>query len=277
MANWPEIDFSQSTEDIRKQFEKALKEIQSALRSFLLSDATRKDLLATEKEIRLILSDMEKYIDEWSSEAAESSVTQALVASLLMLGLAETVEEAREQTKLTRKQTALLDYAVESLRTDLKAVTANLERQTRSVIRRSYTDSMKRTSTQSQTEISRAAKQMLADADIAIVDKAGRRWKTSNFIDVITKTRLMETYRDIVALEGIANGNGHGYINYNKSTTDRCKDFHFKIVKLAPDIESPYPYFRDLPHLGHPQCRHYPIIITNFDDVPTQVKRANNL
>lgn len=277
MANIPEIDFTQSTEDVRKQFEKALKQIQSALRAFLLTDATRQDLLAAEKDIRNILSDTDKYIDEWSSEAAESSVEEAIVASLLMLGIASTVEEALEQTKLTRKQTALLDYAVESLQTDLKAVTANLERQTRTVIRKSYTDSIKRTSTQSQTEISRAAKQMLADADIAIVDKAGRRWKATTYTDMLANTRLMESYREAVATEGITRGNGHAYISFNPKTTDPCKDHQYKIVKLAPDIDSPYPYYRDLNHIWHPNCRHYLIPITSFEDLPARVRSKNGL
>lgn len=277
MPNIPEIDFTQSTENIRKQFEKALKQIQSALRSFLLTEATRQDLLAAEKEIKRILSDTDKYIDEWSYEAAESSVEEAIVASLLMLGIASTVEEALEQTKLTRKQTALLDYAVESLQADLKAVTANLERQTRTVIRKSYTDSIKRTATQSQTEISRAAKQMLADADIAIVDKAGRRWKTTTYIDMLANTRLMDSYREAVATDGVTRGNGHAYISFNPKTTDPCKDHQYKIVKLAPDIESPYPYYRDLNHIWHPNCRHYLIPITSFDDLPARVRAKNGL
>lgn len=277
MANIPDINFSQSAENIRKQFEKALKQIQSALRAYLLTEATRKDLLAAEKEITRILSDTDKYIEEWSYEAAESSVEEAIVATLLTLGLAKTVEEALEQTKLSRKQTALLDYAVESLRTDLRAVTANLERQSRTVIRKSYTDSILRTTTQSKTEISRTAKQMLADADIAIIDKAGRRWKTSTYTEMLANTRLMETYREAAALEGIARGNGLAYVSYNPKTTDACKDHQYQIVKLGPDIDSPYPYYRDLKHIWHPNCRHYLIPFKSFEDLPAKVRSRNGI
>ena len=269
----PEIDYSQSLADIRQQFEDALADIQAALKSFLLTDAKRQDLIEAERIINDILSDLEKGIDKWADETGPSVVEESVLATLLLLGLVALAEDIT----LSAQQQALAEYTVEALKTDLKSVTANLQRQTRTVIRKTYTESIRRTRTQTRTEIRTAAKQMLDDADIAIIDKAGRRWRTSHYIDVVTNTHLMNAYREAAAIEGITNGNGHGYINYNKTTTDQCKDFHYKIVKLAPDIESSYPYFRDLPHLGHPNCRHFPIPIRNFDDVPAQVRQVNNL
>ena len=70
---------------------------------------------------------------------------------------------------------------------------------------------------------------------------------------------------------------GHAYVSYNSKTTDRCKDFHYSIVKLAPDIDSKYPYYRDLPHLFHVNCRHYLIPIKNLNDLPANVRSKNGL
>lgn len=264
----PEIDYSQSLADIRKQFEDALVEIQAALKSFLLTDAKRQDLLEAERAINDILSDLEQGIDKWADETGSSVVEESIVATLLLLGLVALAESFT----LTTEQESIVEYTVEALKTDLKSVTTNLQRQSRTVLRRAYTDSIKQTTRQSQP-----VRQLLNDADVAIIDKAGRRWRTSHYIDMLTRTLLAEAEREAAAVTGLSDGNGHAYISYNSSTTDACKDYQYSLVKLAPDINSPYPYYRDLPHIFHPCCRHRLIPISSFDNLPTQVRRKNNL
>lgn len=264
----PEIDYSQSLADIRKQFEDALAEIQAALKSFLLTDAKRQDLLEAERAINDILSDLEQGIDKWADETGPSVVEESIVATLVLLGLVALAESFM----LTTEQESIVEYTVESLKTDLKSVTTNLQRQSRTVLRRAYTDSIKQTTRQD-----RKVRDVLNDADVAIIDKAGRRWRTSHYIDMLTRTILAEAEREAAAVTGLSDGNGHAYISYNATTTDACKDHQYKLVKLAPDINSPYPYYRDLPHIFHPCCRHRIIPISSFDNLPTQVRRKNNL
>lgn len=266
------IDLSQPVEEIRKQFERALADIQQTLRNFLTSDAQRADLLAAEREIFRRLSDIDSYIEENSESLILEVATAAIIASYVMLSLDKPKANA---IKFSTREKALIDYAVDSLQTDLKAVTANLNRQARTVLRRAYMDELKRTSARSQRGLSREVKRMLDDADIAIIDKAGRKWRTSHYVEVVTNTRLMETYRETTAIESIERGTGHAYISYNPKTTDQCKEYHYKIVKVAPDIDSPYPYYRDLPHLFHVNCRHYLVNFNSFENLPTRIKTAN--
>lgn len=270
----PAIDLSQPVEDIRKQFERALSDIRAELRTFLMSDTTRVDMIATEKRIVAILSDIEKYIDENTETLVTEVAAAAIIASTLMLGLKVPTADA---VKFTRREKALVDYAVDSLQTDLRAVTANLTRQARSVLRKSYMDEIKRTSERSSRGLSRDVKRMLDGADIAIIDKAGRKWKTSHYVETITNTRLMEAYRETSAIEALEKGVGHAYISYNPKTTDACKQHQYKIVKVAPDIESPYPYYRDLDHIWHPNCRHYLVVFSNFANLPARVKVVNGI
>lgn len=269
----PAIDLSQPVDDIRKQFEKALEDIRIALQTFLMSDAKRSDMLEAEREITNILSDIDKYIEENAETYVTEVATAAIVASFIMLGLDTPVDAI----KFSRREKALVDYVVDSLQTDLYAVTANLKRQTRTVLRRAYVDSIKRSTKRPRYGLSKEVKRMLDDADIAIIDKAGRRWRTSHFVDVVTNTKLMEAYRETTSIEAIERGTGHAYINYNPKTTDQCKSYHYKIVKVSPDIDSPYPYYKDLEHIFHINCRHYLINFSSFENLPSRVKSANNL
>ena len=263
-----DFDFDESVSDLIERFEAALAKIQKALQTFLLTDAQRKDMLKAEKEIIDILSDIGKNIDKWADETGSSVVEESILATLLLLGLVTLAESYT----LTAEQEAIVEYTVESIKTDLKSVTSNLQRQSRTVLRRAYTDSIKQTTKQSQP-----VRQLLNDADVAIIDKAGRRWKTSHYIDMLTRTKLAEAEREAAAVTGLSAGNGHAYISYNATTTDACKDYHYKLVKLAPDINSPYPYYRDLPHIFHPCCRHRLIPISSFDNLPGEVRQDNSL
>src|SRR5690554_204313 len=269
----PAIDLSQPVDDIRKQFEKALEDIRIALQTFLMSDAKRADMLEAEREITRILSDIDKYIEENAETYVTEVATAAIVASFIMLGLDTPVDAI----KFSRREKALVDYVVDSLQTDLYAVTANLKRQTRTVLRRAYVDSIKRSTKRPRYGLSKEVKRMLDDADIAVVDKASRKWRTSHYVDVVTNTKLMEAYRETTAIEAIERGTGHAYFNYNPKTTDQCKSYQYKIVKVAPDIDSPYPYYKDLEHIGHPDCRHFLIAFSSFENLPSRVKQANGL
>lgn len=264
-----DFDFDESVSDLIERFEAALAKIQKALQAFLLTDAQRKDMLKAEKEIIDILSDIETYIDKWAETSVTEVSEEAKVAVLTTFGL----RTIAKKLDWTRNQMAMRTFIIESIQTDMRQVTTSLSRQSRTVLRRTYSETLRQTTRQA----SRQARQLINEADVAIVDKAGRRWKTSTYVDMLARTKLMEAYRETAVLEGIASGNGHAYISYNPKTTDRCRDFQYKIVKLATDIESPYPYYKDLPHLGHPCCRHHFLPLKNFDDLPDEVRRANGL
>lgn len=270
----PEIDLSQPVADIRKQFERALADIRAELQTFLMSGAKRADMIASEKRIVVILSDIDKYVEENAETLVTEVAVAAIIASALMLGIDAPVADA---IKFTRREKALVDYAIDSLQTDLHAVTANLSRQSRSVLRKAYMDEIKRTSERSKRGLSREVKRMLDDADVAIIDKTGRRWRTSHYVETVTNTRLMEAYRETSAIEAIEKGVGHGYVSYNPKTTDACVQHQYKIVKVSPDIDSTYPYYRDLPHIFHVNCRHHLVVFSDFDRLPSRVKAANGL
>lgn len=270
----PAIDLSQPLEDIRKQYEKALADIRATLQTFLMSDVKRADLLEAEREIQRILADLDDYVAENTPSYIEEIAIAAVIASAIMLGRDKPDKTAY---KFTRREKAVVDYAVDSLRTDLAAVTANLTRQSRSVLRKAYMDEIKRTSERSKYGLSREVKQMLDEADIAIIDKAGRKWRSSHYVETVTNTKLMEAYRETEAVNAIERGTGHAYISYNPKTTDACRKHQYKIVKVAPDIDSPYPYYRDLDHIWHPNCRHYIVNFSSFENLPSRVKAANGL
>ena len=182
-----DFDFDESVSELIERFEAALAKIQKALQTFLLTDAQRKDMLKAEKEIIDILSDLETYIDEWAEEAVTEVSEEAKIAVLSTFGLRIIANELN----WTRNQTAMRTFIIESVQTDRRQVTTSLSRQSRTVLRRVYSDSLRQTTRQA----SRQARQLVDEADVAIVDAAGRKWKVKTYTDMLARTKLMEAYR----------------------------------------------------------------------------------
>lgn len=114
---------------------------------------------------------------------------------------------------------------------------------------------------------------------IAIVDKAGRRWKLDNYVRMVTKTKAQE-----VVVSGIKDyvqeHNGHGdlaRIPFNPLTNDPCLPFQGLIISMTgatPGYRT-YDEIRATGHIFHPNCRHTPIPYWSFDDIPENVKEKH--
>ena len=239
-------DFTDDVDELIKRFEQALRDIQAELRALSTTNMQRKELLEAQRVIRNRLSDITKYTEEWSETRVEEAILGAIIAAKLAMGLAVIADEL-----FSSKQRQFVTLSTDALISDITAVTQSIERQTNVAIRKMQVEAMR------STELTRSAVNDIIDGtDIAIIDRAGRRWKTQTYLDVLANTSLMNAYRDAAVLEGLTSGNGLGQITSHPKTRDACLNHQGKIVKLSPDVPGDYPYYRDLSHIWHPSCRH---------------------
>lgn len=239
-------DFTDDVAELIKRFEQALRDIQAELRALSTTKMQRKELLEAQRVIRSRLSDITKYTEEWSESRVVEAITGAIIAAKLAMGLAVIADDL-----LSTKQRSFITLSTEALVSDIHAVTQSIERQTNVAIRKMQVEAMR------SAELTRSAVNDIIDGtDIAIIDRAGRRWKTQTYLDMLANTSLMNAYRDAAVLEGLTNGNGLGQITSHPKTRDACLNHQGKIVKLSPDVPGDYPYYRDLSHIWHPSCRH---------------------
>lgn len=109
---------------------------------------------------------------------------------------------------------------------------------------------------------------------IAIVDKAGRRWKLDNYVRMVTRTKAQE-----VVVSGIKDyvveHDGHGdlaRIPFNPLTNDPCLPFQGLIISMTGATHGyrTYDDLRATGHIFHPNCRHTPIPYWSLDDIPEE-------
>lgn len=257
----PQPNYDYDVRQLVKAYESALKDVQSELKGLMLTDFKRAQVVATEKEIQRILSDISKYGDEWATVAMTDSAREGIASTLYTLGLAKTMDEALKMAKFNQINRRLVNAAIADTQADLLAVTQNVDRQAKLAIRRATAEALRATLTRGDNATSQIAKnirdQITAATDVAIIDARGRRWKLSDYTDMLASTKMMHAHREAAMTEALARGSLYGRISRH-GATDACAKYEGKIVKLTPDADGDYPYINDIPRreLFHPRCRH---------------------
>jgi hypothetical protein len=107
---------------------------------------------------------------------------------------------------------------------------------------------------------------------IAIVDKAGRRWKVNTYVDMVVQTKAHQVY-----VQGIKDfSSSHGgkgdlaRIPHNPLTKDACLKHEGKIISMtgATAGYETYDYLQSTGDIFHPRCRHAPIPYWDEDSIP---------
>lgn len=261
MREAPQPNYDYDVKKVVKAYERALKDVQQELNDLFLTDFERAQLIATERNVRNILSDMTKYSDEWASVAVSKSATEGIASTIYSLGLAPTYEEALKIARFNAVNKRLVAAAIADTQADLLAVTQNIERQAKLAIRKATAEAMRHTLARGNNatqDIAKEIRQRIIQAtDAAIIDAKGNRWKVGNYADVVARTNMMNAHREASINEALSEGSLYGRISRH-GATDACRQYEGKIVKLVADADGDYPYIDDIPRskLFHPRCKH---------------------
>lgn len=261
MPQAPEPTFERDIKRLTKAYEGALKDVQAELNSLFLTDFKRAQIIASEKQIKAILSDIRTYGDEWSEQTMTHAAREGVAATIYALGATDTIAEARKLAQFNQANRRLIDASIADTQADLLAVTQNVERQAKIAIRKAVADATRYKLTQGSNatqEISREIrKRIVAATDVAIIDARGRRWKVATYADMIARTKALEAHREASINEALSEGSLYGRISRH-GATDLCRNWESKIIKLSPDAPGNYPYVGDLPRseIFHVNCRH---------------------
>lgn len=122
--------------------------------------------------------------------------------------------------------------------------------------------------------------QTITENMIAIVDKGGRQWKVSDYVDMVTRTKAQQVY--IEGLQDFANENGGNgdlaRIPVNPTTNDPCLYYEGMIISMTGATAGyrTYDELRATGHIFHPRCRHTPKPYWTVNDIPDPVLREHD-
>lgn len=262
MREAPQPNYDYDVKKVVKAYERALKDVQQELNDLFLTDFERAQLIATERNVRSILSDMTKYSDEWASVAVAKSATKGVASTIYSLGLAPTYEEALKIARFNAVNKRLVAAAIADTQADLLAVTQNIERQAKLAIRKATAEAMRHTLTRGNNatqDIAREIRQRIVQAtDAAIIDARGNRWKVGNYADVVARTNMMNAHREASINEALSEESYYARIS-SHGAKDACRFHEGRIIKLIDDAPGDYLTYNEVRTSGqiwHPRCKH---------------------
>ncbi|WP_232696169.1 phage minor capsid protein [Brevibacillus daliensis] len=265
MREIPSPNYDREVSVLVRAYERALRDIRSELNTLFLTDFERAQILAVEANILEILRQLDGSSTKWIAETMPGFVRNGAADAIYTLGLAKTVEEARNIVQFNRLNRTFVETIIADTQTDLLAVTTNVRRRTKNairevageVMRRNYASGINAPQTLSR-EVEREFRKKLGDAaDNAIIDAAGRKWKVGTYTDMLVQTKAMTAHRDGTVNEALGREVYYGVISRHGALDD-CGKYEGKIVKLVPEAPGDYPYLYTLPRreIFHPHCKH---------------------
>jgi len=241
-------------ETLVKAYKDAVKRIRAELLSMDLTDMSRAVTDAALREVAEILANLNEEAAEWVAEHIPEVARQSVAETIVAVGAAESIAEARKIMTLSRMNQTYVNAVVADTQADLLAVTQNIDRRVRSTVRKVTADSMRANmsagingrKTISRDILSNMRAELGKAVETGIVDAAGRRWKPEVYVDMVVRTKTAATARDVRINEAISRGVMYGRIS-SHGATDACRKYEGTIVKLTPDADGDYPYIGDLP------------------------------
>jgi hypothetical protein len=267
-------------------YREALQKVSNELNRIDLTNFERANLIVVQKEIADVLAELDIRTSAWVASMIPKAAEDGIIASIIALGVAETVEEARTIVILNRLNRDFIKTAIADTQDDLLQVTQNVSRKVRTTIRQVTAEAMRANLSQGinttdsiKRDILRDLRQRLGESlNTGIIDAAGRRWKPEVYVETVTQTKLAQTQRESAINDALGRNAYYGIIS-SHGASDLCRNWEGRIVKLTPDAEGDYPYYGALPNreIFHPRCKHVVSPVRRPDRLPESIRQRNNI
>lgn len=280
--NIPLTDYDKDIEKLINEYKKAVVKISNELERIDVSDLSRAHSMAVLSEVGNILVELDASTKVWIEEYFPLVILEGAASAMVALELVGSMEEAKKVVKFNKFNKELVEIMVADTQTDLLAVTQNVNKKVRIAVRQVFSESLRSNyaaGINGRRTINRETlmglRKTLGDAvNTGIIDSAGRRWKPEDYVDMITRTKMMNAYNEAHTNEAVSRNAFHGVIS-SHGATDACRYHEGRIVKLTPEAPGDYPTIDELKASGqifHPRCKHSFSAIRSVDLLPESVK-----
>lgn len=268
----PRPNYDRDVNKIIAEYRKALRSIQAEMALTLSSDKIRRSMLTSfEKQLTNIIGELESEVLTLSSDLIHKTATDGVAQTMYGLGYAKTLNEAKKYVRFGTLNKPLIEAVISDTQTDLLAVTDNISRHTRRTMRNAIGTAMREQYASGGgrgRDVAKAVMDELAkESNIAIIDAAGRKWKTETYVKMAVQTNAMNAHREASINSGLEEGAYYGVIS-SHGAIDACANYEGKVVAMAPQYATDeIPYVEDLPRssIFHPFCKHIVTSVFNPD------------
>jgi hypothetical protein len=265
MPNEP--DFDKEIAKLTALYDKSIGDIRRVLDNIDLSRFTPRQQAAILRQVHDILAQLNDDSSKWISIHMADAAIAGAVLAIISLGDEATKKAALAAIKSKKVSDELLKAAMSDTQSDLLAVTQNVDRKVRSAVRQTYGEVLRGNlsrgvngrRTMNADAITRLRQRLGDSLNSGIIDKSGRRWKPSVYVDMATRTKMLRLTMEAMQTEALSRDAQCGIIS-SHGAKDRCGPWEGRIVKLTADAPGDYPLLDDLYGgsygIFHPNCKH---------------------
>ncbi len=110
----------------------------------------------------------------------------------------------------------------------------------------------------------------IKDCDVAIIDKAKRKWKLKTYSSMVTRTKMNDAYISAIREEALHDGSDLAIISTKPDTADECKNYEGMVISLN-GLTAGYLTYEEIKKSKacfHPNCGHFVRPIGGIDWIP---------
>lgn len=283
----PPPNYDYNTGKLVKAYKKAIRDIERELKSLPIGDIRQAHAKVALANVAKILSGINKECEVWVNENVPIAAKDGVARTLVSLGEVKTLEEALEIAKFNRMNKALVDAVIADTYTDLLAVTQNVDRKTRVAVRKAVSESMRANMATGimgrKTINTDTLKQIQNTLDSAtstgIIDAVGRRWSPSVYVDMVTRTKLMQTHIEATTNEAVSRDVTYFVVSSHSGACQKCIPWEGRVLALDSNNEYGFPTIDDARSGGlfHPNCSHVITALRQPNNLPDDLRKLNKL
>lgn len=281
MRTPPKPNYEYEVNELVRLYKLAVLEILTQLERYDLTDYQRANSYAVLSQVSEILSELNESAEAWVEKYVPKAARDGVIHTIYELGLVATLAEAERIFAFNTVNEAAVTAAVADTQSDLLAVTQNVDRKVRAAVRQVTADVMRYNMTRGINGVKGIRREILIDlrkrlgaaVNTGIIDAAGRRWKPHVYVDMLTRTKLMETYHTAKTNEALGRGAYLALISAH-GAKDACRFHEGSIMKLSANAPGNYPTYDELRASGqiwHPRCQHTFTTFLSTEYLPEKV------
>lgn len=240
------------------------------------------------RQIEVILSQLNDFNREWCQTEIRKAYTEGMAIAVLSSGGATTLTEATQGVQFSMLSQQTVEALINDTYNDLLQATGNTERRVKQLVRQTVGEVLRKRSIQQYGRVTIARdinkqltkkameEKMLKDGFIGIIDKAGRKWSTTRYANMISTTKLNQAHVEGVRIGGIERGLDTAVISTHNAE-DECRSFEGMIISMNGLTEGllTYQELYDSNLIFHPNCSHK-VHLIKIENLPKQVIEKHN-
>jgi hypothetical protein len=249
------------------------------------------------RQMQVVMNELDTELGSWTEETLTTAYENAWVSAAVTTGIAKDLIEARQMVQFSAIKTHQMKAIVEDTFEDLLLANNRMRKEATKLIREIVADKMRqeimmqkgyrdtKTTVLNSIASDERLKELLQKrVFVGIVDKSGRHWDMSTYVDTVVRTKFSQTqiqastdfvteHYDGDAVTDLAMISSHG-------AKDSCKSFEGMIVSLEGRTRG-YTTLADVRASGlifHPRCMHIVNPIGNERALsPAQLAKHNSM